>query len=268
MANRPWTRDEILLAIDLYCKVPYARLNQIYPEVKTLAKLLDRTPSAVSMRCCNYAQFDPVESKRVKGLSHAAKSDRAIWEEVNADWEQFSIEVSALLARYELKHSTFESAEGSGSLSPIGNDYEVLTRARIGQDFFRKAVLTAYNHCCCVSGICHDALLIASHIKPWKVSDQKTERTNPRNGLCLSPLYDKTFDSGLMTVDEQMRIVFSSEIKQCASPDVVRHFFYQYEGNKLRLPNRFIPDLTFLEYHRRNIFQNKSSLPYEGLLPS
>lgn len=78
MLNRPWTREEILLAIHLYCRLPYARLTQRSQEVKDLAFLLGRTSSALSMRCCNYAQFDPVESKRVKGLLHAGKRDKAI----------------------------------------------------------------------------------------------------------------------------------------------------------------------------------------------
>ena len=68
MPDRPWTREEVLLTISLYCKLPYRKLRQSTPEVRELAVLLDRTPSAVSKRCCNYVQFDSVESQRVKGL--------------------------------------------------------------------------------------------------------------------------------------------------------------------------------------------------------
>ena len=83
MPDRPWTREEVLLTINLYCKLPYRKLRQSTPEVKELALLLNRTPSAISKRCCNYVQFDPVESQRVKGFTRAAKLDKSIWAEIN-----------------------------------------------------------------------------------------------------------------------------------------------------------------------------------------
>ena len=92
MPDRPWTRDEVFLTINLYCKLPYRKLRQSTPEVRELALLLNRTPSAISKRCCNYVQFDPVESQRVKGFTRAAKLDKAIWEEINSDWNSFAIE--------------------------------------------------------------------------------------------------------------------------------------------------------------------------------
>ncbi|MEI8079030.1 MAG: HNH endonuclease [bacterium] len=261
MVNRLWTREEILLAINLYCKLPYARLNQNSPEVKILAQLLGRTPSAISMRCCNYAQFDPVESKRVKGLSHAAKYDRAIWFEINADWEKFAAECEQILRRIATDQGTF-SRDGSVTLThdaeyPVGEDKAQMVRVRVGQQFFREAILTAYNHQCCITGLRHDKLLVASHIKPWKDSDPKTERTNPHNGLCLSPLYDKAFDAGLMTIDEHYRVVFSPLLWDFVSREVGQNFFRRYEGQTLLLPERFTPLQLFFEHHRTNIFQNK-----------
>jgi len=261
MANRSWTREEVLLAIDLYCRLPYARLNQCSPEVQELARLLGRTPSAISMRCCNYAQFDPVESKRVRGLSHAAKLDRAIWNEVNADWENFATKCEQIhealnagqVAFSHTRHATLTNE----TEFPAGGEKEQTVRIRIGQQFFRVAVLTAYNHQCCITGLRHDALLIASHIKPWKDSDPKTERTNPRNGLCLSPLYDRAFDAGLMTIDEQYRVIFSPILWDYASHEVAQIFFRRYEGKTLLLPERFTPQQLFFEHHRTRIFQNK-----------
>lgn len=142
----------------------------------------------------------------------------------------------------------------NGISLPIGASKEQIVRARIGQRFFRQAVLAAYNHRCCVTGIQHDALLVASHIKPWKDSDPKTERTNPRNGLCLSPLYDKAFDAGLMTVDKEYKVIFSSSVLRCAPQEVAQNFFHCYEGKQLLLPDRFTPEEKFFEYHRNCIF--------------
>ena len=259
MSDRPWTREEVLLTISLYCKLPYRKLRQTTPEVRELADLHNRTPSAISKRCCNYVQFDPVESKRVKGFSRAAKLDRSIWAEINGDWEKFAAECEQIERRIREQQPIRLSQENVAAFPdetsfPIGASKEQIVRVRIGQRFFREAVLTAYNHRCCVTGIHHDALLVAGHIKPWKVSDPKTERTNPRNGLCLSSLYDKAFDAGLMTIDEEYKIIFSSSVLSCAPQEVAQNLFYCYEGKRLLLPDRFTPEQQFFEYHRNFIF--------------
>ncbi len=49
-------------------------------------------------------------------------------------------------------------------------------------------------------------LLIASHIKLWRVCDEKTERTNLCNCLCLNSLHDKAFDKGLITLDSKLKM--------------------------------------------------------------
>jgi putative restriction endonuclease len=259
MPDRPWTREEVLLTINLYCKLPYRRLRQSTQEVRELAHLINRTPSAISMRCCNYVQFDPVESKRVKGFTRAAELDKSVWAEVSSDWERFAAECEQIEKRARERQPVPLLKENVVTFPnepsfPIGASKEQIVRVRIGQRFFRQAVLTAYNHRCSVTGIQHDALLVASHIKPWKDSDPKTERTNPRNGLCLSSLYDRAFDAGLMTVDEEYRIIFSSSVLSCAPQEVANVFFRRYEGKQLLLPDRFTPEQQFFEYHRNSIF--------------
>jgi predicted restriction endonuclease len=260
MTDRPWTREEVLLAINLYCKLPYQKLRQTTPEIIELANMLRRTPSAISMRCCNYVQFDPVESKRVKGFTRAAKLDKAIWAEINNDWETFAAESEKLLEKYRQEKwkgiRQKQPAISQDAEIPVGLIKEQTVHARIGQHFFREAVLSAYNHQCCITGLRNDALLIASHIKPWKDSDPKTERTNPCNGLCLSPLYDKVFDAGFMTVDDKYKIVFAAAINDCADDKTVMRFFKCYEGKKIHLPERFLPWQAFLNYHRNHIFHN------------
>ena len=259
MPDRPWTREEVLLTIDLYCKLPYRKLRQTTPEIRELAMLLDRTPSAISKRCCNYVQFDPVESQRVKGFTRVAKLDKSIWAEINSDWNNFAVSSDQIGRDIREKRATPPTLSHSvraptDTLFPTGHTKDQVVQVRIGQRFFRKAVLTAYNHRCCVTGIEHDALLVASHIKPWKDSDPKTERVNPRNGLCLSPLYDKAFDVGLMTVDEAYKIKFSSKILGGSPKDSNIRFFQNYEGKKLTLPDRFTPEQHFFEHHRQHIF--------------
>lgn len=259
MPDRPWTREEVLLTIGLYCKLPYRKLRQSTPEVRELAILLNRTPSAISKRCCNYVQFDPVESQRVKGFTRAAKLDKSIWAEINTDWNGFALRSDEVRREFrENQTASFSQGEAftfpTETSFPIGLTKEQIVRVRIGQQFFREAVLTAYNRRCCVTGISHDSLLVASHIKPWKDSDPKTERANPRNGLCLSPLYDKAFDAGLMSVDDQYKIIFSSTVLDSSQQEISERFFQFYQGKQLALPERFTPEQQFFEHHRNHIF--------------
>ena len=77
-----------------------------------------------------------------------------------------------------------------------------------GQYFFRLAVLNSYENKGCITGLPYTELLVASHIKPWKDSDLKVEKTNPMNGLSLNALYDKAFDKGLITITPDYQLMY------------------------------------------------------------
>ena len=98
-------------------------------------------------------------------------------------------------------------------------------------------------------------LLIASHIKPWSVSDEKTERTNPRNGLCLNALHDKAFDKGLITIDPSYHIVFSKHLADVYMDEQTKEWFESYRGKEIILPDKFLPGKDFIEYHNDVVFQ-------------
>ena len=85
---------------------------------------------------------------------------------------------------------------------PIGIDKEQTDKNKNRPVFFRMSVLMSYGNACCITGLKNKELLVASHIKPWSVSNIKTERTNPSNGLCLNAMHDKAFDRGLITIDK------------------------------------------------------------------
>ena len=100
-------------------------------------------------------------------------------------------------------------------------------KTRIGQYFFRISVLNSYGHRCYVTGLSKSDLLIASHIKPWKVSDEHTERTNPRNGICLNLLHDKAFDRGLITITQDFRILVSNAVIHAEMDERTRGMGYE-----------------------------------------
>jgi putative restriction endonuclease len=85
---------------------------------------------------------------------------------------------------------------------------QALIQARIGQGQFRSQILDLWKGRCCVTQIANPALLRASHIKPWRDSNN-AERLDKFNGLLLSPAYDAAFDAGLITFADDGKIRLS-----------------------------------------------------------
>lgn len=129
-----------------------------------------------------------------------------------------------------------------------GKTMDSIVKVRIGQNYFRKIVLVNYSNQCAVTGIDIPEVLRASHISAW--ADDKKNRMNPCNGLCLSATYDAAFDSHLISFDEDLRMVLSPRLRDYYTSDAVKKHFHAYEGKKLSLPERFMPDQDLLEKHR------------------
>jgi len=87
-----------------------------------------------------------------------------------------------------------------------------LIKARVGQGLFRSLVLLKHP-VCRVTGITDKRLLRASHIKPWKDSDN-FERLDGNNGIMLSPHVDALFDQGLMSFEDNGRALFRNDLKK------------------------------------------------------
>lgn len=250
-----WTRDQLLLAINLYYRIPFGRQHKSAPEVVELAKAIGRTPSAVAMKLNNFTSIDPSEEGRVKGLAGASDRDREVWAEFHANGVPVAAESEALwLARLGRTAGAGDAERKPPADATFDGPTEATrsTVVRRAQGFFRRAVLTAYERRCCVSGIAVEELLVASHIVPW--ADSTSDRVNPANGLCLSRLHDGAFDEGLVTFDEQRRLVLSKRLRAHLSNAVLRESFERFEGEPLRLPTRCVPEERFLAYHREKKF--------------
>ena len=251
-----WTREETILAFDLYCKTPFSKISKTNKDIIALSELLGRTPSSVGLKMANLAHYDPeLIARNVKGMSNASKLDKEIVEEFKDDWEELSYQAQLILAKYKKTDIKSLNPELLIEEIPEGVDVEKETKARVGQFFFRLSVLNAYGNSCCITGMKKTELLIASHIKPWKVSDSKTERTNPSNGLCLNALHDKAFDRGLITLDKKYQIVISKKLSDVSMDDNTHDWFYSYENKQIILPDKFLPGKDFIEYHNDVIFQ-------------
>ena len=72
MERRLWSKEEMILALSLYLKLPFGKLHSTNPEVIKLAKLLNRTSNSVALRLVNYAACDPQLKKRgVRGMARS-----------------------------------------------------------------------------------------------------------------------------------------------------------------------------------------------------
>ncbi len=75
--RKSWTRDELILAINLYCKTPFSRIHMRNPDIIELSDSLGRTPGSVSYRLANFASIDPTIDRR--GAVNVSKLDREVW---------------------------------------------------------------------------------------------------------------------------------------------------------------------------------------------
>jgi putative restriction endonuclease len=248
MSRRDWTREELIVAFNLYCTIPFGRIHIRNPQIIELAKAIGRTPSAVSWKLANFARLDPALQKRkISGAKHGARAEIEVWNEFSNDWDGLAFESERLLEKITGRPSVDEARE-----FPEGKTREAVIRMRVNQSFFRAAVLAAYNVRCCLTGLSVPELLNASHIVPWSV-DVKN-RTNPRNGLCLNALHDRAFDYGLLTVTPDLKVKLSPRIKKKKGDECTRGFLLRYESVSITIPRYFAPNVDFLRYHNEKIF--------------
>lgn len=249
-----WTRQQLLIAFALYCEMPFGKLHSRNPQIIHYAKLIGRTPDALAMKLTNIASLDPaITQSGRKGLRGASAADRKMWGEMQADWQQFAVESRRALNALDGTEISSHPVERHEDADYTGLSKKAVVEIRIGQRFFRKAVLSAYQTRCCISGLNIPELLIASHIVPWR--NDPHNRLNPRNGLCLSTLHDKAFDLGLITISEKLTVQVSDKLVRNKAP-FLQSCLLDYAGQRIKLPKKFQPDDSFLEYHRRNIFQS------------
>jgi predicted restriction endonuclease len=209
-----WARDELIVAFNLYCKIPFGRIHKSNPEI--------------------------------------SKKDKQIWDEFHKNWERLAFESQQVLGKLIEEDGKEYSREIVLHDSDIPTEVQRTTRVRLVQSFFREAVLSSYNFSCAVCKLNLPSMLNASHIVPWSVD--KIRRADPTNGLAFCVFHDRAFDRGLMTIDKYFRVVLSQKVKVMDAPKLHRVGFLEIEGKGIILPEKFAPDQTALAYHREQVF--------------
>ncbi len=251
--QKPWSREELILAINLYCKIPFGKIHGRNPELIRLAELIGRTPNAVSYKLVNFASLDPsLQARGIKGAQNASKLDKEIWNEFFKNWDELPFQSEKLRADFE--GSTVENLNHINDLElPFeGKVREQVVKTRVNQSFFRKTILAAYDSTCCITGIRTPQLIVAGHIRPWGLDEKN--RMNPRNGLAMNALHDKAFENGLITITTDYTVSISSALKADRNIPAIKELFIKYDKRPIILPKRFLPDPEFLEYHNSERF--------------
>lgn len=119
---------------------------------------------------------------------------------------------------------------------------ESLIKSRLGQGAFRKNLLD-YWHGCSVTGYHYSKLLVASHIKPWRSSDNN-ERMDKFNGLLLIPNLDKAFDQGFMSFKKNGDVLISDLLQK-------PYLLGINTGLRIHISDQH---QEYLEYHRDVVF--------------
>jgi putative restriction endonuclease len=265
MAGKPWTREEALVAFNVYCRLPFGKLHGRNPEIQRIAALLKRSPNSLAMKCCNFASLDPSQRERgITGLQKVAQIDRDIWNEFASDAERIGFESEQAVTRL-VGSLVDEASTQSGSAfvderafattarweDMAGLDRESLVRVRVNQRFFRAMILSSYESACAVCGLPIPALLVASHIVPWATDN--TLRMNPCNGICLCALHDRAFDTGVMLINSDYTIRFNPKNITFRAVPSVKEFLLDFDGQLIRLPQRWHPNAILLERRMQSV---------------
>ncbi len=250
---RNWTREELILTLSIYFQLPFGRLNHKTPEVRELGHIIGRSENSAAIRLTNFAACDPyiINSGR-KGMTAGKKVCEPIWNEFANDKERLFAEAQKIKANF--LHKTIEESLNITQQELEGIDRETVIRQRVNQSVFRTMVLSNYEERCAITGINIPDLLVAGHIIPWAKSNAQ-QKLNPENGICLSSLYDKAFDKGLITISpDDFTICLSSALLEFKAQAFFEKHFGCINGKQITMPIEHKPNRDYLAYHRDHIF--------------
>lgn len=254
MKRKLWSREELILVFNLYLKLPFGKMHTRTPEVIEMANLLGRTVNSIAIRLTNYAACDPYHQNRgVKGMVGGLRQCQPIWDEFATNKELLIFESERILAEKENQTIETKFDELLFDLKGLKGETKLReVKTRVNQNVFRQIVVANYSGKCAISGIDLPELLFASHIVPWSKNEE--ERLNPENGICLSALYDKAFDKGLIAINEGYQIMISDKLRKKKGEYYYEKYFAHLETQSLILPQRYLPKREFIQYHLDVVF--------------
>jgi len=120
---------------------------------------------------------------------------------------------------------------------------KILIDARLGQGQYRQKLISLWG-ACSVTGCGILNVLRASHIKPWRLSDND-ERLDKHNGLLLTPNLDQAFDQGLISFDNEGKIIIKSGVFSDKDLEILNI------NSSMKLSRLLNEHRPYLEQHRK-----------------
>lgn len=255
MATRNlWTKEELILAFNLYLKIPFGKMHSTNKDVIHLASLIGRTPNSIALRLVNFASVDPVlKARGIKGMDGGTKIVQPIWDEFYHNQEELVFLSEQILAQKENTSIENKYQELLFDIKDLKGETAIRqVKTRVNQSVFRQMVLANYSAKCAITGIDIPELLLASHIMPWSINEE--HRLNPENGICLSALFDKAYDKGIIGITPNYEVIFSTSLKSKKETSYYKNNFAPIENLKISEPLKYLPKKEFLEFHLDTIF--------------
>lgn len=256
-----WSKDELMLVMNLYTKLRYGQFNYKNIEVIKLATLIGKTPGAVAFKLVHISRQDPKHKDRVKGLANSGRNVVEVYNEFTENWEEMLYQSEILLAKYQnaeiqevtLSHSEAKELERDILIGKEGKDVQRIVKSRVNQALFRKVVINNYAGACTICGLSIKELLVASHILKW--SESEIHRLNPENGLCLCSIHDKAFELGYIGIDSDYSILISEAVQSIKDKETYISFFGRHQHKSIKLPDKFYPSKVLLKSHLEQVFK-------------
>lgn len=234
--QRNGSEQEVQAALALYLVTDFGRFHTRNPDVIAHAGRIGRTPGSVALKLANLAALD--DSLPQKGMANASATDRRVWQAF-----QHAPDAVVAACAQQVSPAPPGMAEAAAAFDRRGGVRQVVASQRVGQDLFRRMVLTGYGVRCALTGVDDTRLLNASHIVGW--ADHPEHRMRPTNGICLNALHDRAFDRRLITFDESWRMVIAQKLPVAAWVQLQRGV-----AGPLQMPSRFLPDAALMAQHR------------------
>lgn len=259
MSSEKWTKEQITVALWLYNQIAFGKINNGHKDIIRIALIIGRSSSALSMKMCNLASFDPELTRRgVKGLTSASRLDKVVWDEYYNQFDRLAFDGVRLIADFSKIQieDTGEICDIDFSNLPKGLEKEVVVKQRVNQYVFRKSILNQYNRQCCITGLNNPTLLEACHIMKW--SDNENMRLHPTNGLCLNTLFHKSYDNNLIGISPDYVVDISDQLLEKAqNNEMIQSLFAHFNHRSITLPKVFFPDKENLYFRYQEYLQVK-----------
>lgn len=190
----------------------------------------------------------PGTEERYKDTRSYQASIRATLEDNSSDSERFKGKDDLFFIVIDKGYGIWGLREYEYQINDIQytqTEIDRVTKVRISQGKFRKDLLDIYERKCPFTQINILSLLIASHIKPWRLDEEN--RNNPNNGILLSVHLDALFDKGLISLNSGGYIIYKNDkVKDILSKNFIL--------KKNILDSRFltIERQKFFQWHRQH----------------